>query len=131
MDLLRQQKCKLDLFLGQLDVKEVILESISPSITTSSGPNGSSVYVVNTTMLPQRIENLVLCKPTPQPVLTQTQPRLLGSATCNGFIGLIEPLQNHIEMYLIVLAIITVPNDREIYIRTFNPTKCNIILYSN
>ena len=131
MDLLREQKCKLDFFLDQIDVNEGILECISPSTTTSSGPNGNSVYVVNTTMLPQRKESLVLCKPRSQPVLTQTQSRLMGSTSCNGFIGLIEPLQNHNEMYLIASAIVTVPKDREIYIRILNPTKSNITLYSN
>ena len=59
MDLLRQQKCKLDFFLGQLDVNEGILECISPSTTTSGEPNGNTVYVVNTTKLPQRSESLV------------------------------------------------------------------------
>ena len=130
MDLQHQQKCKLDFFLSQLDVNEGILECISLSTTTSSGPNGSSVYVVNTTMLPQRSESLVLCKPTSQPVSIQTQPVLLGSTSCNGFIGLIEPLQNHNEMYLIASAIVTVPKDRENYIRILNPTKSNITLYS-
>ena len=87
VDLLREQKCKLDFVLGQLDVNEGILECISPSTTTSSGPNGNSVYVVNTTMLPQGSESLVLCKPRSQPVLTQTQSMLMGSTSCNGFIG--------------------------------------------
>ena len=86
MDLLRQQNCKIEFFLGQLDVKEGILECISPSTTMPSGPKGNSVYVVNT-MLPQRSECLVLCKPTSQPFLIQTQPMLLGSTSCNGFIG--------------------------------------------
>ena len=58
MDLLRQQKCKLEFFLGQQDVNDGILERISPSHTTLSGPNGSSVYVVIKTMLPQRSESL-------------------------------------------------------------------------
>ena len=34
-------------------------------------------------------------------------------------------------MYLIASAIVTVPKDREIYIRTLNTTKSNITLYSN
>ena len=131
MHFLRQQKCKLDFFLGQLDVNEGILECNSPSTTTSSGPNGTLVYVVETTMLPQTSESLVLCKPTSQPVLTQTQPTLLGFTSSNGFIGLIEPLQNHYEMYLIASGIVTVHKDREIYIRILNTTKSNIILYSN
>ena len=131
MDLLRQQKCKLDFFLGKLDVNEGILVCNSPSTTTSSGPNGSLVYVVNTTMLPQRSESLVLCKSTSQPVSTQTQPILLGYTNCNGFIGLIEPSQKHNEMYLIASAIATVPKDREIYIKIVNPTKINITLYRN
>ena len=112
MDWLRHQKCKIDFFLGQLDVNEGSLERFSSSPTTSNGPNGSSVYVVNTTMLPQRTESLFLCKPKSQPVLTQSQPMLLGSISCNSFIGLIEPLQNYNEMYLIALAIVTVPKDR-------------------
>ena len=113
--------------MGQLDVNERVLECISPSTTTSSGPNGSSVYVIHTTMLPQRSESLVLCKPTSQAVLTQTQAMLLGSTSCNGFSGLIESLQNHNEMYLIVAVL----KDREIYIRILNSTKSNITLYSN
>ena len=50
MDLLGQQKCKIEFFLGQLDVNEGILECIIPSNMTSNGPNGYSVLVVNTTM---------------------------------------------------------------------------------
>ena len=57
MLLLRQQKRKLD-FFGQLDVNEGILECIIPSTTTSSVPNGGSVYVVNTAMLPKEVKLL-------------------------------------------------------------------------
>ena len=82
-------------------------------------------------MLPQGSESLVSCKPTSQPVLIQTQPTLPGCTSCNGFIRLIEPLQNHNEMYLIASAIVTVPKEWEIYIRILNLTKSNITLYSN
>ena len=61
----------------------------------------------------------------------QTQPTLLGYTSCNGFLGLIEPLQSHNEMCLIASAIVTVSKDRETYIRILNPAKSNITLYSD
>ena len=47
MDLLRQQRSKLDFFLGYLDVGEGFLEYVSPSTTTLSGSKDCPVYVVN------------------------------------------------------------------------------------
>ena len=46
MDLLRQQRSKLDFFLGYLDVGDGLLECVSPSTTTSSRSKDCLVYVV-------------------------------------------------------------------------------------
>ena len=87
MDLLRQQNCKPDLILGELDVNEGIHECIRPS-TTTSGSNGCSEYVVNTTMLSPRRAYVTHN-------FNSTPPTSMGITSCNSIIGLVEPVENH------------------------------------
>ena len=131
MDLLRQQRCKLDFFLGYLDVGEGLLECVSPSTTTLSGSKDCPVYVINSSKLPPYSENLILCKtksltPSVVPATSMEQ-----STSNRAYTGLVQPSDRLHNSCLVASALVTVPSSDGFYVRVLNPTNDTQVLYAN